>query len=177
MPRVWFLADSACLPSGGVLRWDSTKTQGFSLILEYSLSNSTGSWPSVKTTVGILCALSFLDEKMLLLNVLQKPSQKERKKRGQCSSSVSPSCEIVYKGKRCPLNEHLGNNPNSSQEDMFKSTTDVWYRVLQPNMCCSLRLCTVVPLRHVNQYYLKYIGILSPGRSLKSDFLHIVEDE
>lgn len=62
LPRAWFLAGSACLPNGRVMRWDITKAQGFSLILEHSLTNSTGSWPFVKTTVVILCVVSFLDE-------------------------------------------------------------------------------------------------------------------
>lgn len=62
LPRAWFLAGSACLPNGRVMRWDITKAQGFSLILEHSLTNSTGSWPFVKTTVVILCVVSFLDK-------------------------------------------------------------------------------------------------------------------
>lgn len=49
LPRAWFLACTACLPNGGVMRWDITKAQGFSLILEHSWTHSTGPWPSVKS--------------------------------------------------------------------------------------------------------------------------------
>lgn len=86
------------------------------------------------------------------------------RKHVQSSSSGNMCCEIVYKDRGCPLNEHLGNNPNTSQTTVFKSTTDVWYWIVQPNMCFSLRWYAVVPPRHLNWYDLKYFGSMSPGQ-------------
>lgn len=53
--------------------------------------------------------------------------------------------------------------------NVFKSTTDMWYWVLQPSVC----ILDDIPPRHLNWYDLKYIGSLSSGRSLISCILWI----